>query len=138
MLAFKPATLPIRCLLWGSLILPACPPACAQATGAKQNELITAAAQGGLAQVNARISAHANVNSTVGNGITALMAASLTGHVDVVRALIDAGADVNASTTDGNTALMGASQFRRIEVVQVLIAAKADVRSLLLEAGARP
>ncbi|MGO9437327.1 MAG: ankyrin repeat domain-containing protein [Terracidiphilus sp.] len=64
--------------LLGSLILGASVFASAQ-PGTAATDLVIAAAKGDLASVNSLLSAKADVNATVENGLTALTTASING-----------------------------------------------------------
>jgi ankyrin repeat protein/serine/threonine protein kinase len=122
-------------------------------------DLISAAARGDAAAVQALLAKGTEVNATASNGATALIVASYNGHLEVVQALLAKGADVNAMA-GGGTALMGASHNGHLEVAQALLAKGADVnaktnngrtaldvataaghtevRALLVQAGAKP
>eukprot|EP00439_Symbiodinium_sp_Y106_P051641 s344_g6.t2 len=121
-------------------------------------ELLQAAAEGSLAEVESRLQLPQDPDSTTANGSTALMQASYAGHVEVVSLLLDAGTDKNAADNEGFTALILASGACHAQVVSLLLDAGADkdaathngntalmaasraghveVASLLLDAGA--
>ena len=89
-------------------------------------DLIAAAFNGDLPEVQRLLAKGAEVNAKDKEGKTALMMASWNGHVEVVRVLLAKRADVNAKRNDGTTALMLAS-YR----------GHRKVSALLIEAGAK-
>ena len=98
-------------------------------------DLIAAAFNGDLPEVQRLLAKGAEVNAKTNegpnelisaNGSTALMLASWRGHLEVVRVLLAKRADVNAKRNDGTTALMLAS-YR----------GHRKVSALLIEAGAK-
>ena len=93
-----------------------------------RTRLMLAARLSKLAQVEALIAWHADVNLTgLRCGVTALINTSAQGHVEVVRALLAAGAEVNAADNAGKSALIWASYKGRVEIVRAMLAAGAGV-----------
>jgi ankyrin repeat protein len=72
----------------------------------------------------------ASANTTVINGVTALMFASEGGHPDVAKLLLTSGARVNAVAINGTTALMFAAEGGHADVVKLLLAAGANVNAV--------
>jgi ankyrin repeat protein len=91
------------------------------------DDLVSAAKNGDLPQVQALLTGGGDVNVRSDGGMTALMHASQYNHVEVVQALLASGADVNAKTSYGNSALTFACAHGFLEIVQTLLANGADV-----------
>ena len=108
-----------------------------QETSSLDKDLITAAANGRVGEVNRLINAGANLSATRdGDGYSALMAASEAGHDYVVQDLIQAGAMVDQTNRySGATALMIASEAGRLGVVTRLIESGASVNEQSLDDG---
>lgn len=88
--------------------------------------LLLAAANGELNKVNELLSAHADPNLAMNNGLTALILAAQEGHNDIVNTLILANANVNAANTKGLTPLLAAVHGGHLEIVKKLISSHAD------------
>ena len=93
------------------------------------DELLQAARDGDLAEVERLLEAGADVNLQGDYGGTALMAAAARGYTEMAELLISAGADVNLQSDYGWTALMVASKYGYTEIVEMLINAGADVNA---------
>ncbi len=98
-------------------------------TGARADDLMSAAGRGDLVAVNTLIAHGADVNAKDGNGQTALYWATTGGHTDVMQTLLAHGADVNAKNISGQTALEVAAQLGHNDVVKTLLARGADVNA---------
>lgn len=97
--------------------------------GYSERQLIRAASQGDLSQIQALLADGADVNARREDG-TALMLAAKGGHKAVVTVLCQQpGIDLNATAWDGATALMLASVNNHLDVVLALVAAGADINS---------
>lgn len=101
------------------------------------SQLLTACAQGDLALVNLLLSQGADVNSTGGDGFSALHYATAAGCVEVVKTLIEAGTNLNAQPKkNGLTPLHFAAHSARVlDAAITLLNAGADVT--LTDAGGR-
>jgi len=89
------------------------------------DELLQAAKDGDLAEVEKLLELGVGVDFQGSIGRTALMEASYSGYTEIVELLIDAGADVNIqnSYSHGSTALLWASMYDRLPIVELLIEA---------------
>ena len=83
--------------------------------------LVEAAAAGHTRVVRALLNAHADVNTRVGRGYTALYQACLNGHTEVVRLLLENHADVGASRKDDFSPLYIAAQEGHALCVNALL-----------------
>jgi ankyrin repeat protein len=113
--AGAPILAPLVFLL-GLLIWPPC-----QAAADPTADLLKAATQGNLPQVQQLLGQGVPVNAVDPSGWTALMKASFEGHTAVVQELLKRGADVNVRGDAGWTALMQAAQFGHLEIVRLLV-----------------
>lgn len=91
-----------------------------------RTELMIAARNGDLAEVNALLEKGVDINEQTSSGSTALMIAAFMGHLDVVKALVNKGADINIKDSSDGTALYRA-----------LLWDHSDIFQFLLEKGAR-
>lgn len=91
------------------------------------NELLKAAGEGDMEQVQKTLQARADVNTKGENGWTPLLRAAGQGHTKIVRTLIEAGADLDWEATTGQTALNAAAFEGHSEIVRALIEAGANV-----------
>ena len=100
----------------------------AMAGGQNPNQnLLTGAQEGNLAQVMAAVAQNANINAATANNTTALNLAAINDHYDVARYLIERGARINRANASGDTPLHNA-----VDIVSP------DIVKLLLEKGAKP
>ena len=101
---------------WGLVLQAAC-----------ADELVRAAGEGNLAEVQAALSRGGDVNAQEElAGRTALMAAAAAGRLEVVKLLIDKSANLQAKDSGGWTALMVAVREERTDVVRALLEKGAD------------
>lgn len=91
------------------------------------NQLLKAAGEGDMEQVQEALQSGAKVNTKDENGWTPLLRASGKGYTDIVRTLIQAGADLDWEATTGQTALNVAALEGHIEIVRALIEAGAEM-----------
>ena len=84
-------------------------------------DIITAAAQGNIAELAANKHAGADLDAPSDLRVTPLTMATLGGHAEAAQWLLDNGANVNALNGDGSTALQAAAFLGRAEVGKVLI-----------------
>ncbi|OLQ10090.1 Ankyrin repeat domain-containing protein 39 [Symbiodinium microadriaticum] len=90
------------------------------------NELVTAAMNGFVDQVEALLQKPQNPDSTDAFAMSPLTVASSAGNIDIVRLLLEAGADKDVANNNGITALMIASQTGHLAVARLLLEAGAD------------
>jgi ankyrin repeat protein len=88
-------------------------------------QLLVAARQGNLAQVERALDAGAAPGSRNRLGKTALLLAAEKGNLPIVETMLKRGADVNQASLEGVTPLMAASYVGAAPVVQQLLAAGA-------------
>ena len=112
-------------------------PTCCFSAGARANAandlgttpLHLACTNRNMAMVERLLTAGANVNATLLNGETVLMACARAGDAASVKAVLARHPDVNAKEREHQqTALMWAASQRHPDVVQLLIEAGADIR----------
>jgi ankyrin repeat protein len=84
-------------------------------------ELIGAAREGRLDQVQRLLSAGADVNGRSAEGWTALLVASVNGNLDVVEHLLKAGSEVNGQDRNGWTALTYAIEHGHKPIQAILL-----------------
>ncbi len=89
----------------------------------QDEQLLQAAREGNLAQMETLLKQGATVNAATEDGWTPLYGAALEGHEAVARLLLEKGAHVNAATKDGVTPLHGAA-WKGHEVVARLLLEK--------------
>ena len=89
-----------------------------------------AAANGGLANVEALLESGASVEVRDNQGWTPLMFTVQEGHLEGTRTLLDAGADVDAADTRGRTALMLAANVGNVSAAELLIQHSTDVNKM--------
>ena len=89
--------------------------------------IIYAADKGNKEEVLRLLDLGADVNGTLGNGVTPLMYATQGGHFDVVKILILNDAKVNQVPENGVTALISAVLIDSIQIAEFLIRNGADV-----------
>jgi len=95
---------------------------------AENPELISAAMDGNITQIEVYVSKGGDINVTNRFGQTALMWASTYNHRNVVQWLLDKGAKVDLKDQKhGRTALLYATRSDRSEIVPLLLAKGADV-----------
>jgi ankyrin repeat protein len=107
--------------------------------------LLFAARENCVACIKVLVDAHADVNRTTPDGISAAVMALINGHYDAAGALIDAGIDANLADYTGRTALYAAIDFNTMvssnrpapKVIENELSAL-DVARKLLEHGADP
>jgi ankyrin repeat protein len=90
-------------------------------------QLLKAALENDIQQVNALLAQGANVNLQGNWGFTALLYAASRGNQEIVKKLIDSNADLNKNDLDRDTALMYAARGKHPEIITMLIDAKADI-----------
>ena len=83
--------------------------------------IITAAAQGNIAELAANKHAGADLDALTDLRVTPLTMAAVAGHAKAAQWLLDNGANVNSLNGDGSTALQAAAFLGRAEVGKVLI-----------------
>jgi len=88
-------------------------------------DIISAAAEGDLAQLRELFESDGDVNRVI-DGVSAMTQACRSGRIDVVRWLIAMGADVNQSEMLAEPALHNAVRSRHLGLVQLLLAEGAD------------
>ena len=101
----------------------------AASAAGKNEDLLRAAWEGRIEDVQKLIADGVDVNAANGQGRTALMGASYFGNEYVVKMLLAAGADVNVKDKQGATALINGAFSGKEEVVRALIAGGADVNA---------
>lgn len=85
-------------------------------------QLVLAASEGKLLEVQSLLSQGANVNYHLSdNGTTALIAAAQNGHLSVVKALLATDADINAVDHDVGAALYWAAFNGKVDVMKFLL-----------------
>ncbi len=89
--------------------------------------LIYASDKGYSKEVLRLLNSGANVNSSLENGVTALMYAVQGGHFEVTRILVQNGAEINKVPDNGMTALISAVLMDSLEIAEFLIRNGADV-----------
>ncbi len=96
----------------------------------REQELLTAAAEGDLEKVNALLQDGVDANAINALGRTSIVTAAWRGHYDVVRSLIEAGVEIDAADNQGRTALTWASINGHADIVALLLeeVALVDVR----------
>ncbi len=96
-------------------------------------DLLKAAKEGNVAEIEKLIEKGADVNAVIPDGDfkgwTALMLAAGRGHSDVYLKLIEKGADVNVNDREGRTALMGAVKKGNLGICELLIKNGVDVNA---------
>ena len=94
-------------------------------------ELVEAADDGSLAEINRLLAAGANVNCMVEGDGTPLIVAARNGHLSAVTLLLDRGADPNLQVRgDGNPIIMAAREGHA-EVVELLLSRGANVNRVV-------
>ncbi len=94
-------------------------------------DLADAAQRGSWPEVRSLLAAHADVNATQPDGMTALHWAVRANEEDVVAALLAAGADANAANRYGITPLWLAATNASVPVIRALLGAKANPKAAL-------
>ena len=84
-------------------------------------DIVTAAAQGNIAELVANKHAGADLDALTALPVTPLSMTALGGHAEAAQWLLDNGANINALNGDGSTALHAAAFLGRAEVAKVLI-----------------
>ncbi len=101
--------------------------------------IIEAARRGDVVELERLLEQGADVNSSRGDGMTALHFAAEQGDEEVVRILVQAEADVGAGTRIGHyTPLHLASRGGHVVVAKSLLEAGADARAPTTNSGATP
>ena len=85
------------------------------------NELLGAAGNVNLKEVQLLLDKGANIDRADENGTSAISFASDKGHLDIVQLLLEKGSNVNIQNKFGNSALIFASQNGHLEIVQLLL-----------------
>lgn len=88
----------------------------------KSHQLILAAANGNLDEVNSLLAGEYDPNYTDSDGDNALLAAVKSGRTKTVGALTKSGFDVNFKDKKGNTSLICATKLNYKKILNVLIA----------------
>jgi ankyrin repeat protein len=96
-------------------------------TNVLSNPLYLASSFGHANVVEILLSANADVNYTVTDGTTSLIAACKNRHVNVAELLLSNKACANQSKSDGTTSLLIASQEDHIDIVKLLLKNNADM-----------
>jgi len=96
----------------------------------KNAQLLQAAKEGNLQNVQILLDKGANVNSKDNYGYPALYFAAQNGHTEIVKIMLKKGAEVNTKTIDGVTALWIAASNGHIEVVKSLLEKNAEVNNV--------
>lgn len=89
--------------------------------------LIYASDKGSKEEVLRLLNLGADVNASLGNGVTSLMYAIQAGHFDIVQVLVLNGADVNLIPDNGITALLNTVFNDTLEIAEYLIRNGADI-----------
>ena len=84
-------------------------------------DIVTAAAQGNIAELAANKHAGADLDAPSDLQVTPLTMTAVAGHAEAAQWLLDNGANINARNGDGGTALHAAAFLGRGEVGKVLI-----------------
>ncbi|MDJ0648103.1 MAG: IMS domain-containing protein [Xenococcaceae cyanobacterium MO_188.B19] len=84
------------------------------------NQLITAAISGNIAELKSQINAGTDINLKDNNGQTALMHAAYKGNVAMVKLLLENNADPNIEDNDSWTAFRYAEEFSKTDVAELL------------------
>jgi ankyrin repeat protein len=84
------------------------------------SNLISAAKQGSIVEVQTILDKDANIDETDSSGFTALMYAANNGHIEIVKLLLNKGADVSIVDNWGNTALILAASQDHYEIAKLL------------------
>ena len=84
-------------------------------------DIITAAAQGNIAELAANKHAGADLDAPTDLPVTPLTMTVFGGHAEAAQWLLENGANVNGLNGDGSTALQAAAFLGRAEVAKVLI-----------------
>ena len=116
----------IRCLTMLCLILFSTMAAPAQSLSER---LVSAAARGDVAAIDAALKAGAPVDARDGQRRTALLVATYNNRIEVARTLIRAGADVNAKDGIEDSPFLYAGAEGQTEILRLTLAAGADLRS---------
>ncbi len=87
---------------------------------AAPDNILWAAKNGNVDQIEKFLDSGVDVNFRDPNGTTPLSMAAFAGQLKSVELLIEKGADVNAKNNDGRTAMHGAAFFGQLETVKLL------------------
>ena len=112
----KPSFSSILVLLFGLVIAPKL-----FASDANDMQLVAAAREGDVTQIEALLQQGANPNSTDARGFTPLMLAAYYGHIDVLVALKNSGTNLCAIDQKGSNAMMGAAFRGHTSVVNWML-----------------
>ncbi|CAE7273019.1 CPSF3, partial [Symbiodinium sp. CCMP2592] len=99
------------------------------ASPAEADELVNAATDGSVAEVDAILQLPTIPDVVDRDGRSPLMASATRNNIDVVRLLLEANANTETRDPDGCTALFAACQNGHVEVAQVLLEGGADKNS---------
>ena len=79
---------------------------------------------------NLLMSANADINAAISEGMTALMIASKEGYFEIVDLLISKNANMNVKSNTGMSALLFASKNGHVDIIKSLINANADIKAV--------
>ena len=102
------------------------------------DELLVAARNGDLIEVQTLLEKGADPNTRIDDGWTPLHWAAFKGHVDVVRVLLERGADPKAKDNNGRRPLHIAAQIGHVEIVKILLDRGADPNAKNNNNGSTP
>lgn len=95
--------------------------AAGQASSSLDQDLIKAAENGDVAQIQQLLVKGADIEAKNGSGYPALVLAAQNGHTDAVKLLLEKGANIEAHSGNGYTALHNAAGNGHIDVLKLLL-----------------
>lgn len=95
--------------------------------GETNYNFLIAAEKGYTSEVERFLKNGAEINTSVQEGITALMYATQNNHVNVVKLLMEKGADLNNHNDFGETALIIAVKNNNPDIAEILILGNSDI-----------